>query len=114
MSKDQIIPVALEFTIRYTEGRTGLLVGFIREFPFITGQSKTFEDLSTELSYDLGVYFKTFPEKQQQILSKYGKVLTTGLNIYNESPPALEIERPELGEKWIEKTDTSVMMTATH
>jgi predicted RNase H-like HicB family nuclease len=112
MSEDQIIPVSLEFTLRYTTGRTGLFVGFIREFPFITGQAKTLEDLSAQLYTDLTLYFKTFPEGQQKLL-KHGKVINSELNIYSEKPPPLEIKRPELGEGWIEKRDEKVMM-ATH
>jgi hypothetical protein len=109
MSEDQVIPVSLEFTLRYTTGRTGLLVGFIREFPFITGQGKTFEDLSSQLHTDLAIYFKTFPEGQQQLLT-HGKVINSDLNIYGENPSPLEIERPELGEGWMEKRDEKVMM----
>jgi predicted RNase H-like HicB family nuclease len=109
MSEDQIIPVSLEYTIRYTIGRTGLLVGFIREFPFITSQGKTIEDLSAQLHTDLAIYFKTFPQRQQKLL-KHGKVINSDLNIYSEKPSPLELERPEIGEGWTETRDEKVMM----
>lgn len=99
---DEIIPVGVELTIRYTKGATGLEVGFIREFPFITGQGKTFEELKDVLMYDLGMYFETFPEGKQKI-AKYGKVVGRDTNVYNEIPPTLEVERQELGEGWLEK-----------
>jgi predicted RNase H-like HicB family nuclease len=103
MSEDErIIPVALEVTIRYTKGRTGLLVGFIREFPFITGQGESFEKLKDELVYDLGLYFNTFPEGNEK-LKERGKIVGQESNIYNEKPLPLEIERPELGGGWQEK-----------
>jgi hypothetical protein len=104
MSSDDeiIVPVGLELTIRYKNGATGLVVGFIREFPFITGQGKTFEELSNELIYDLGLYFDSFPEGKQKI-AKYGKVVGQETNVLNEIPPTLEIERQELGEGWLEQ-----------
>jgi len=110
MSRDDeiIIPVGLELTIRYHNSTTGLEVGFIREFPFITGQGKTFEELKDGLLYDLGLYFKTFPEGQQKI-AKYGKVVGGETNVYNEIPPPLGIERQELGEGWLEKPVPMIM-----
>ncbi|MFZ0515199.1 MAG: hypothetical protein WAM14_26615 [Candidatus Nitrosopolaris sp.] len=103
MSKDdEIIPVGVEVTIRYRKCATGLVVGFIREFPFITGQRKTFEQLKDELINDLGMYFDSFPEAKQK-LAKYGKVVGQETNVYNEKPPPLEVERQELDEGWLEK-----------
>ena len=102
MTNDEIIPVGVEFTIRYRKSAAGLVVGFIREFPFITGQRKTFEELKDDLMSDLGLYFDSFPEAKQK-LSKYGKVVGQETNVYSEKPPQLEIERPELDEGWLEK-----------
>ena len=103
-----IIPVGIEVTVRYTKGATGVEVGFIREFPFITGQGKTFEELSECLIHDLGLYFSTFPEGQQKF-AKYGKVVGRQTNVYNEIPPPLEIERKELGEGWLETPVPMIM-----
>lgn len=93
--------------VRSKEGSTGQMVGFFREFPFISGQAKNFEELVHKLSYDLGLYFKTFGEGQEK-LKRYGIVVGTGLNFYGEKPARLEIPRPELGvgEGWIEKLVT--------
>jgi hypothetical protein len=57
--------VALELAVRHKKGSTGLMVGFFREFPLIAGQDKTFDDLVTQLQYDLGIYFMAFPEKNE-------------------------------------------------
>ena len=114
MSKDdQIIPVGVEVTIRFKPGATGLVVGFIREFPFITGQGKTFEELKVDLMNDLGLYFESFPEGTQK-LAKYGKVVGQEKNIYNEMPPPLEIERPELGEGWQEEKPVQMTIRSKH
>lgn len=111
MKEGDIIPVALEVTVRYKEGSTGLLVGFFREFPFITGQAKTFNELVIQLQHDLGVYFNTFP-KGNEILKKYGRVvedvenkIISEKNTFGQKAPLLEITRPEIGfeDKWLEE-----------
>jgi predicted RNase H-like HicB family nuclease len=113
MSKDEIISVGVEVTVRSKPGATGLVVGFIREFPFITGQGKTFEELKRGLIYDLGLYFESFPEEKEK-LAKYGKIVGQETNIYNEKPPPLEIERPELGEGWQEEKLVQVTIPSKH
>lgn len=108
MKEGDIIPVALELTVRYKESSAGLIVGFFREFPFITGQAKTNDDLVNQLQYDLMIYFNTFPEGQKK-LEQYGRVVENSENISNknikgEIAPALKIEKPEIGsdETWQE------------
>lgn len=108
MSGD-VIYVGLELTVRHVHSDSGLFVGFLREFPFITGQAESLEELDKQLVDDLGIYFRTFPESTK-ILSKYGKVVGKNVNIYKETPEPLPIERPELGEGWL---DTKVAMTTT-
>lgn len=98
MSNDGIIPVGAEFTMRYRKSVTGLVVGFIREFPFITSQRKTLEDLRDDLMSDLGLYFDSFPEAKQK-LAIYSKVVGQS----SEQPPQLEIKRPDLDEVWLEE-----------
>ncbi len=99
MKEGDIIPVALEVTVRYKEGSTGLIVGFFREFPFITGQAKTFDELVKQLYYDLGLYFNTFPESNK-ILENHGRVVINGVitdkNIRGEKAPLLEIKKPKI------------------
>ncbi|MGA8081160.1 MAG: hypothetical protein WB988_04805 [Candidatus Nitrosopolaris sp.] len=98
MSNDGIIPVGAEFTMRYRKSVTGLVVGFIREFPFITSQRKTLEELRDDLMSDLGLYFDSFPEAKQK-LAISSKVVGQS----SEQPPQLEIKRPDLDEVWLEE-----------
>ncbi len=107
---DDMIYVGLELTVRHVHSDSGLFVGFLREFPFITGQAESLEKLDKQLVGDLDIYFRTFPEQGTKMLSKYGKVIGKNVNIDNEIPQPLPIERPELGEGWLE---TKVAMTIT-
>lgn len=102
MSNDGIIPVGAEFTMRYRKSVTGLVVGFIREFPFITSQRKTLEELRDDLMSDLGLYFDSFPEAKQK-LAIHSKVVGQNTSVSSEQPPQLEIKRPELDEVWLEE-----------
>ena len=104
---DDIIHVGLELTVRYVESESGLVVGFLREFPFLTGQAESLEELDKQLIHDLGIYFETFPQGREMLLM-YGKILGKDVNIYNHRPPPIPIERPELGKGWL---DTKVPMT---
>ena len=104
---EERLNLAITVNVRSKEGSTGLMVGFIREFPFVSGQAKNFEELVNKLSYDLGMYFNTFEEGKEK-LKRYGIVVGTGMNFYNDKPPELEIPRPELGvgEGWMEQLIT--------
>lgn len=99
---DDVIWVGLELTVRHVVSESGLVVGFLREFPFITGQAESLEELDKQLFHDLGIYFETFPQGKE-IQMKYCKIVGKDVNIYGQRPPQLQIDRPELGEGWLDR-----------
>lgn len=48
---DDLIYVGLELTVRHIHSNSGLFVGFLREFPFITGQAELLEKLDKQFMF---------------------------------------------------------------
>lgn len=67
--------VALTFNIRFKPGYTGVLVGQCEQLPFIIVEGKTEKELVKNVTYEMNIYFKTFPAEGIRILEQYGKVV---------------------------------------
>lgn len=109
MPREDELELPVTLNLRYKKGHTGLLVGYFAEFPSITGQGKTYDDLLSELSKDLLTYSNTFSEGKEKLFELLK--IAQGKKAGEWDVKAVTKEETQLEQGWTQKRIECVIPT---